>query len=355
MTPVISSLVLTAGVWNWIGEKPRDVDMDHSSRSHSNLVPSLTTASSSIVKSIPSPLLFASFFVPFAALGLTASMLFLAAAEVRLPILVAVFLVLPLTYHFLLRASGLVVVANVGAFLFFTNAITPDIDLAMFYWLTSSDGLGLDAVMIGIISAVSFIAMFIGVMLFNAYFCYFSYRILFGTTLLFLSLLSLVDLVLVLRLNVQVGINDLFLVFGECALSPMMRRLFLLPIFVLVARVCPSGSEATVFSLLTALGNLGSSFSGYSGNVLLSLLHITSNDYRNLSIAIIVKSISRLLPIILIPFLIPPGAPDENNQHENSTSNAGDSVDESTDSTTVTALWRDVMPVRGKSKYVALV
>ena len=123
-------------------------------------------------------------------------------------ILIAVFLFLPCTYHSLMKNCNLTVVANVGAFLFFTNAITPDIDLAMFYWLTSSDGLGIDAVMVGIISAVGFVAMFLSVMLFNAYFCYYSYRTLFTTTLLLLSLLSLVDLVLVLRLNTTVGINS---------------------------------------------------------------------------------------------------------------------------------------------------
>ena len=200
-------------------------------------------------------------------------------------------------------------------------------------------------------------AMFLSVMLFNAYFCYYSYRTLFTTTLLLLSLLSLVDLVLVLRLNTTVGINDLFLVFGECALSPMMRRLFLLPIFVLVARVCPSGSEATVFSLLTALGNLGSSFSGYSGNVLLTYLNITSDDYSNLAFAIIIKSMSRLLPILLIPFLIPSGAPDQHGQSSCSSNNVSD-IDESSgsvDDKTVSALWRDVMPAGKKSKYVALV
>ena len=41
---------------------------------------------------------------------------------------------------------------------------------------------------------------------------------------------------------------------GETALTPMARRLLVMPLYILAARVCPPGHEATVFALLTALG-----------------------------------------------------------------------------------------------------
>ncbi len=61
--------------------------------------------------------------------------------------------------------------------------------------------------------------------------------------------------------------------------------------------------------MLTALGNFGSSISSYNGALVLLYFDIGSSNYDNLYKVIILKSITRLLPLILIPYLVPNGGP----------------------------------------------
>ena len=67
----------------------------------------------------------------------------------------------------------------------------------------------------GFISALAYLAMFIGILVYNKYFCKWSYRRAFTVTMLFLAAAGFVDLILVLRLNLQWGVSDKLMVIGE--------------------------------------------------------------------------------------------------------------------------------------------
>lgn len=129
--------------------------------------------------------------------------------------------------------------------------------------------------------------------------------------MVFLAVMNLTDVVLVKRWNLMVGIPDEVMVLGDCALSPMARRFYIMPLYILAAKVCPPGAEATVFAILTALGNFGSSVSVYSGSLVLRYFDIRDGNYDNLVLVICLKCASRLLPLLLIPVLVPRGAPFE--------------------------------------------
>jgi hypothetical protein len=126
---------------------------------------------------------------------------------------------------------------------------------------------------------------------------------------------GMLDLIMVTRSNKQIGVPDeLVVLISDSTLSPMMQRLLYVPMFVLAARVCPLGAEATVFAMFMSLSNFGSSISIYLGSFLVFMLGITDTNFDNLPYLIIIRSVARLVPIPIILWLVPNGAPQENDE-----------------------------------------
>ncbi len=66
-----------------------------------------------------------------------------------------------------------------------------------------------------------------------------------------LLFVGLLDIIIVSRVNVDVGVPDhLVVLFSDSTISEMMKRLLYIPMFVLAAKVCPKGAEATVVYLM---------------------------------------------------------------------------------------------------------
>jgi hypothetical protein len=107
----------------------------------------------------------------------------------------------------------------------------------------------------------------------------------------------------------MVGYPDDFMLIGDLTLYPMVRRFVMMPIFVLASKVCPDGAEATIYAMLMALSNFGNTVGIYFGSFLVVSFGVTDTNYDNFVWVIVVKSLCRLIPIISIPFLIPDGAP----------------------------------------------
>jgi hypothetical protein len=329
---IISSLVIIlTGAMNWFG----DVNKQQQAPSHSPTASplhkseplsstSLSASSSSLTTCLcglvtvdksflenHTALFFIGTFIPLLAILLSCLMLLFSSWSTRLLIVLLIWSLVSSSFYLTARClSQLPAVANAGLFIFLSNSITPDIETALFYWYTNSpDGPQFSPQFVGYISGIAFGAMFLGILLYNRYLSSWRYRTIFAATMLFLALMGLMDVVLVKRWNLSLGIPDEVLILGDSALSPMARRFYVMPLFILAAKVCPNGAEATVFSLLTALGNFGSSISVYSGSLVLSFFEVSEENYDNLVTVILLKCLCRLLPILLIPLLIPNGSP----------------------------------------------
>ena len=90
--------------------------------------------------------------------------------------------------------------------------------------------------------------------------------------------LSALDLILVTRWNLQLGIPDRWFVLGDEAFFEVISRFKMLPMLVLCTRLCPFGVEGTIFALLMAVYNLAVTTSGYWGAALCSALGVGSDD-----------------------------------------------------------------------------
>jgi hypothetical protein len=127
-----------------------------------------------------------------------------------------------------------------------------------------------------------------------------------------LVLVNLLDLIWVRRVNLELGIPGRYFFFGEELLGPVVSRLNTMPLFILAAKLCPPKMEGTLFALNMGLSNFGVILGTYMGNgLLLALGGVKGPEFENLDVLVIIRSLARLLPIALIPFLIPDGAPSD--------------------------------------------
>ena len=72
---------------------------------------------------------------------------------------------------------------------------------------------------------------------------------------------------------------------GDATLTPVVRRLFLMPMFVMASKLVPDGSEATLFSVMMSLSNFGFDVGTYFGGMLLVIFNVHSGkrEYMFLS------------------------------------------------------------------------
>jgi hypothetical protein len=162
---------------------------------------------------------------------------------------------------------------------------------------------------VGYISALSFGAMFVGILIYNRFLSSWPFRRTFYYFITLAALLGIPDITLIMRWNLALGISDEWFVFGEAAIAPILRRCTAMPLYIIAAKVCPEGAEATVFAMLTALGNFGAAVSSYVGASLLIVFNIDSSNYDNFVWLILVKMCFRLCTLLLIPLLVPHGCP----------------------------------------------
>eukprot|EP00170_Pyropia_yezoensis_P004301 contig_17603_g4313 len=105
---------------------------------------------------------------------------------------------------------------------------------------------------------VACVAGGVGVSIFQTFLSRTWYRRAFWVTTAVEVAAAVVDISLVNRWNLRLGISDkLFYVLGDSMLESVLEALDALPASVLMSKLCPPGIEATVFALLMGCSNFG--------------------------------------------------------------------------------------------------
>ncbi|RLM73978.1 putative folate-biopterin transporter 2 [Panicum miliaceum] len=175
----------------------------------------------------------------------------------------------------------------------------------MFYWYTDPVvGPGFSEGFIGLIYAIGSVGSLLGVLLYQSTLKDYPFRsiLLWGQVLS--SLAGMLDLVLVTRLNLKIGIPDYFFAMIDNSISQMVGRLKWLPLLVLCSKLCSPGIEGLFYALLMSLQNAGLLMSAWWGGLLLHMLGVNRMEFSNLWIAVLIRNISRLVPLTLL-FLVP--------------------------------------------------
>ncbi|XP_050383716.1 LOW QUALITY PROTEIN: probable folate-biopterin transporter 3 [Argentina anserina] len=194
-------------------------------------------------------------------------------------------------------------------YMYLSLALSLSVREGMFYWYTDvKGGPSFSKEVVGSIYSVGALGSLLGVLLYQNILRNCPFRdVLFWAQLLY-GLSGLLDLVFVLRINLKFGLPDYLFVVIDEAVTHMIGRLKWMPLLVLSLKLCPAGIEGTFFALLMSIDHVGILTSTWVGGLLLHILNITRTQFDNLWIAILIRSILRILPIALL-FLIPRADP----------------------------------------------
>lgn len=195
-------------------------------------------------------------------------------------------------------------------YMYTSLALSLNIQEGMFYWYTDTKtGPSFSQGTISFIFSIGSVGSLLGVLLYQNSLKDYPFRCLLFWSQLLSSFSGMLDLILVLRLNLKLGMPDrLFAVIDE-SVSQMIGRTRWMPILVLSSKLCPSGIEGTFFALLMSIDHTGLLTSSWGGGLLLDLLKVTRTEFDNLWIAILIRNILRVVPLALL-FLVP-----DSNQH----------------------------------------
>lgn len=188
------------------------------------------------------------------------------------------------------------------AWFFLSHIAVPSLSTVMFYYQT--EVLHLEASFLGTVRVVSWCGLMIGTYTYNRYLKRMKLRLILMFAHLGLAIMNLLDVALVARWNIQLGIPDKYMVVGGSAIGDAINQFKLMPFLILSGQLCPPGIEGTLFALFMSINNFGNTLGSFFGAALASILNISSGSYHNLLYGLIVQVTCTLIPIGFL-FLIP--------------------------------------------------
>jgi len=191
--------------------------------------------------------------------------------------------------------------------IFLATAISPGYPQVSFYFAT--DILLFNPEFLGICGAVAWAVLLLGTAVYNSWLTAVPFRRILFWAQIGVAVASLLNLLLVTRANLTVGISDKVFVLGDEVLEDIVGRLKSMPVLVLCAKLCPKGVEGTMFALFMSIMNLASAAATYWGAAVCAAMGIGRGRYGNLWAAILLRGVLKFLPVFFL-FLIPEGDPE---------------------------------------------
>jgi folate/biopterin transporter len=179
-------------------------------------------------------------------------------------------------------------------FIFF-YMLTPSYGDPMFYFYTNE--LKFAPMTMGRLRLIYGIATVIGIWSYNKYLKNVGFKkIILSTTMLSMAF-NMLSIVLVTRLNLDLGIPDFLFCMTADALTTALAEINTLPLLVLACNICPKNIEGTLYAFLMSVVNCGSLFSNQIGALISSSLGITNSNFTNLAWLIFIANIVLILPL----------------------------------------------------------
>lgn len=197
-------------------------------------------------------------------------------------------------------------VARPTCFLFLLAA-TPSSATSIFFFFTqprSAGGLGFSGTFIGVLSVVGAAAGILGAQLYRrTRLRHVRLRPLVVGITLFVTLAQATELLLVTRLSAAWGLDDRLFVLTSDAIEDVVEACLLLPIMVMVARLCPPGIEASLYACIISVSNAGGMLSRVLGAAVAKVAGISMTDFSHLWVLSVVVTVTLPMPLLLVKWL----------------------------------------------------
>jgi folate/biopterin transporter len=187
----------------------------------------------------------------------------------------------------------------------FVFAATPSSGTAWFYYLVKEKGFSPH--IMGLLNCVEHASMLLGTVIYRQTLRSVALRPLFVCLVFLSALLSLTPLILVRGWNEDVGIPAVFFVAGDDIFLDTLGQIAMMPCLILVAKLCPVGIEASLYSTFVGLINFAGIVSTWGGAYLTDRFDVTYDNFDNLEQLIMVCSATSLVPLLFVCF-VPKGS-----------------------------------------------
>ena len=214
--------------------------------------------------------------------------------------------------------------ARVCAYLFIQSCCTISIESGTFFFFTDNELMYADGPHLSVafytvfVGCVALACNVVGTALYGACMKSWNYHRTFTVAIVAFCIANLLSVVVLKRWNLAASIPDRVFVFGADAIQSTVAAWTWMPSIVLISQICPSGLEATTYSVASSCWNLGSIVAQFAGAALLESLGVRPEgktgegaQFDRLWIAAIVVSLAPLLSLLTLPCLIPDQRQDE--------------------------------------------
>lgn len=163
--------------------------------------------------------------------------------------------------------------------------------------------------MLGIMFMVATVFSWLGITFYRTFLMAYSWRWVYIISTTLGVIFSVLQLMLIFRINVKWGINDLAFALGDDALSNFISAMQFLPTVTMYIGLCPAGAEGTSYAMLTTLSNVAGTIGSDIGTLLTSLWDVSNTamekgDWTGLWKLSLLTSLIQPLGLLLL-FLLP--------------------------------------------------
>jgi len=210
------------------------------------------------------------------------------------------------------------VIARVNAFFLVQTSLGFSIGGASFYFYTDGpeeykDGPHFSMQFyVSVLGVCGSVCSLIGIWTYQQYMKDWKYRNLLLLTNIVASGLAVLDVIMLGRWNVKMGIPDHYFVLGSSVFQTIIGQWMWMPGVVILSQLCPKGMEATMYALLAGCHNLGNTIAASSGALVLQWLECSPSgaknegkQFDNLWMGSCLSTLLPMLTLFLIPYMIP--------------------------------------------------
>jgi len=169
---------------------------------------------------------------------------------------------------------------------------------------------------VGIISVAGCVFQWLGMVVFRVFLFRTPWRRVFLFTTAVTIFFSLLQVLLILRVNVALGIPDIVFALGDTAAVQFTLAVQGMPSSIIFVMLCPEGAEGVTYALLTTVGNMAWTLAQDLGTSLTSLFDCSNaalarQDFSGVLKLTILTSVIQIAPILFLRML-----PANKSQHE---------------------------------------
>ena len=141
--------------------------------------------------------------------------------------------------------------------------------------------------------------------IFKKYLFHTSWRKIYIYTTLASAVFAMLQIMLICRINVKIGIPDLTFALGDSALTSLMYAIQTMPASIMFVALVPEGQEGLTFAILGSIANLAWTVANDIGSGLTTVFsvsneHLINKDYSGLLFLEIITSLTQIAPLALV-------------------------------------------------------